>query len=66
MLTGRSCGGTPVISTSSIMIRPLLWRVKPASMRRRVVLPQPEEPTSANISPLKIFRLTLSTATQPS
>src|ERR1700733_9788080 len=62
MFTGRSCGGTPVISTSSMRIRPLVCSAKPASMRRSVVLPHPEAPTSANISPLKTLRLTLSTA----
>ena len=62
MLTGRSCGGTWVMSTSSIMMRPELGVSNPASIRSSVVLPQPDAPTSANISPLKICRLTLSTA----
>ena len=52
MLTGRSCGGTSLMSASSIRMRPLLGCAKPASMRSSVVLPQPEAPTSANISPL--------------
>ena len=52
ILTGRSCGGTLVMSTSSIMIRPALGEANPANMRSSVVLPQPEAPTSANISPL--------------
>ncbi len=52
MLTGRSCGGTLVMSTSSIMIRPVLGLANPANMRSSVVLPQPEAPTNANISPL--------------
>ena len=52
MLTGRSCGGTWVMSTPSIRMRPLLGSAKPASMRSNVVLPHPEAPTSANISPL--------------
>ena len=52
MLTGRSCGGTSVMSTSSIRMRPALGVANPASMRSSVVLPQPEAPTSANISPL--------------
>ena len=51
MLTGRSCGGTALISTPSIMMRPLDWRSNPASMRSSVVLPQPEAPTRAKISP---------------
>ena len=52
MLTGRSYGGTRVMSASSIRMRPALGSVKPASMRSSVVLPHPEPPTSANISPL--------------
>ena len=52
MLTGRSCGGTVLMSTPSMQMRPLLGWAKPASMRSSVVLPQPEAPTSANISPL--------------
>ena len=62
MLTGRSCGGTPLMSTPSMLMRPPLGSAKPASMRSSVVLPQPEAPTSANISPRKIFRSTSSTA----
>jgi hypothetical protein len=52
MLTGRSCGGTPLISTPSIEIAPLLWRAKPANILSNVVFPHPDAPTSANISPL--------------
>ncbi len=52
MFTGRSWGGTALISTPSIEIVPLLWRANPANIRNSVVLPQPEAPTSANISPL--------------
>jgi hypothetical protein len=44
------------------VICPLLGSVKPASMRNSVVLPHPDAPTRANISPLKIRRLTASTA----
>ena len=36
----------------SIEIRPPLGMANPASMRSSVVLPQPEAPTKANISPL--------------
>ena len=54
MLTGRWCGGTSFMTTPSIEIRPALGCAKPASIRSSVVLPQPEAPTSANISPLKI------------
>jgi len=52
MLTGRSWGGTPVMSVSSISSRPLVGCANPASIRSSVVFPQPEAPTSANISPL--------------
>ena len=62
MFTGRSCGGTAPISTPSMKMRPLVGWANPASMRSSVVLPQPEAPTRANISPLKMLRLTLSTA----
>jgi hypothetical protein len=41
-----------VMSASSITMRPALGSANPASMRSSVVLPHPEPPTSANISPL--------------
>ena len=62
MLTGRSCGGTPVMSWPSMKMRPASGVSKPASMRSSVVLPQPEPPSSANISPRAISRSTPSTA----
>jgi len=34
-----------------MLMRPLVGSVNPASMRSSVVLPHPEAPTSANISP---------------
>ena len=40
------------MSTSSIKIRPPVGVANPASIRSSVVLPQPEAPTRANISPL--------------
>src|SRR5437867_9882815 len=43
-------------------MRPALGVSKPASMRSSVVLPQPEPPSSANSSPLRISSETLSTA----
>ena len=52
MLTGRWWGGTAVISTSSIRMRPPLGLANPANMRSSVVLPHPDAPTRANISPL--------------
>ena len=51
MLTGRSYGGMPVMSTPSIEIRPAVGSSNPASMRSSVVLPQPEPPSRQNSSP---------------
>src|SRR5471032_3299665 len=62
MFTGRRCGGTPVMSWPSIRMRPASGASKPASRRSRVVLPQPELPSSANSSPRAISRSTPSTA----
>ena len=62
MLTGRRCGGTPVMSCPSIRMRPLSGLSKPASRRSRVVLPQPEPPSRANSSPRAISRSTPATA----
>src|SRR5579862_830226 len=63
MLTGRRCGGTPVMSSPSIRMRPASGVSSPASRRKSVVLPQPEPPSRANSSPRAISRSTLSTAT---
>ena len=52
MLTGRSYGGMPVMSTPSMKMRPVVGSSKPASMRSSVVLPQPEPPSRQNSSPL--------------
>jgi len=55
MLTGRwwaARRSSPPVDA----IRPLLGCAKPASIRSRVVLPQPEAPTSANISPCNVER----------
>src|SRR6185437_11582829 len=62
MLTGRLCGGTPVMSWPSMTTRPVSGVSKPAIMRSRVVLPQPEPPSSANSSPRAISRSTPATA----
>src|SRR5262245_32962496 len=43
-------------------MRPDEGTSKPASMRSRVVLPQPDEPSNAKISPRVTSRLTWSTA----
>ena len=47
-------------------IEPEVGVSKPASMRSSVVLPQPEEPSRANTSPLAMSIETLSTARWPS
>ena len=52
MFTGRSYGGTPVMSSPSMKIRPDVGVSKPPSMRNSVVLPQPEAPSKQKISPL--------------
>ncbi|MCY1449371.1 hypothetical protein D9M71_661040 [compost metagenome] len=62
MLIGRSYGGMSVMSTPSSRIRPSVGRSKPASMRSRVDLPEPEPPSRAKISPWWISRDTSSTA----
>src|SRR5918995_1723256 len=62
MLTGRRCGGTPVMSWPSIRMRPVSGVSKPAIIRSKVVLPQPEPPKRANSSPRRMSRSTPSTA----
>src|SRR6266550_5157518 len=62
MLTGRWCGGTPVMSWPSIRMRPASGVSRPASRRSKVVLPHPEPPSRANSSPRSMARSTLSTA----
>src|SRR5512147_3288133 len=62
MLTGRRLGLTPSIGWPSMMISPSVGISKPASMRSKVVLPQPDGPSSAKNSPSRISNETLSTA----
>ena len=50
MLAGRFQGGTAAMSWPSIRILPAVGVSKPASMRRSVVLPQPDGPSSAKNS----------------
>ena len=52
MFIGRSYGGSSARSRPSSMIVPEVGVSKPASMRSSVVLPQPDEPSRANTSPL--------------
>ena len=52
MLVGRAKGGNWVISTPSMNTWPAVGASKPASIRSKVDLPQPEPPRMANNSPL--------------
>ena len=65
MLIGRSGGGRPRDRLPSSTMRPEVGVSKPASMRSSVVLPQPEEPSRAKISPLAMSIETWLTATAP-
>src|SRR5882724_9165276 len=47
----RRCAGIRVIDRSSRIISPAVGSMSPAIMRRVVVLPQPEGPSSATILP---------------
>src|SRR5262245_60620855 len=62
MLTGRLSGSTPSMGWPSIMICPSVGSSNPASIRSRVVLPQPDGPSSAKNSPSSMSRWALSTA----
>ena len=44
MLTGRRLGGTPCMLRPPISMSPLSGPMKPAIIRNKVVLPQPEGP----------------------
>jgi hypothetical protein len=63
MFTGLRFGGTVEMSCPSIRMRPSVGVSKPASMRSRVVLPQPDGPSRQKNSPSSMVRETLSTAT---
>ena len=62
MFTGRLLGGTFEMSWPSIRMRPSVGVSKPASIRSRVVLPQPDGPSRAKNSPSVTVSETLSTA----
>src|SRR5450830_276691 len=66
MLMGRWCGGTSTMLLPASAILPEVGVSKPASMRSRVDLPQPELPSSAKISPWLIVTEIPSTARTPS
>ena len=51
MLTSRSVGGSSVTSSPPIRMRPAVGISRPAIMRRVVVLPQPDGPSSVTSVP---------------
>src|SRR6266571_5079418 len=65
MAMSRSRGSRCVISRSPREIEPPSTVSRPAIIRNKVVLPQPEGPTSTMNSPLSIVRLIPSTALTP-
>src|ERR1700730_4062836 len=58
----RRCTGTSVTSAPPTWMRPSSGVSKPAIMRKVVILPQPDGPSSAKNSPASIARSTPSTA----
>ena len=62
MLVGRWLAGTPAIGCPAIAIVPSVGWSKPASMRRSVVLPQPDGPRSEKNSPAAMVSETSSRA----
>ena len=56
--------GDALAAVAFLKTRPEVGASQPASMRRSVVLPQPDPPSRQKISPLKMDRETLSTATK--
>src|SRR3712207_675760 len=62
MLTGRLLAGTPSIDFPRMRMSPEVGCSKPAIMRIRVVLPQPEGPRIEKNSPGATLKLTSSTA----
>jgi len=63
MFTGRWCGGVAARSSPSSSTRPDVAVSNPASSLSRVVLPQPDGPSSAKNSPAWMSRSTPSSAT---
>ena len=62
MFTGRWFGGTIVTSLPSMWMFPRVGTSKPASIRSRVVFPQPEGPSSEKNSPCSISKFASLTA----
>src|SRR5262245_49393849 len=59
----RRCGGSVSMRLAPKLIRPASSSAKPAMSRNKVVLPQPEGPSSVKNSPSSILRLISRTAT---
>ncbi len=64
MLTGRSYGAISLMSWPSMKILPEVGVSKPANMRSKVVLPEPEPPSRQKISPRCTCSETSFTATK--
>jgi hypothetical protein len=62
MLVGRRFGGTPATGWPAMAMAPSVGSSKPASMRRSVVLPQPEGPSREKNSPARTVTETWSKA----
>ena len=62
VLTGRLLGGRRPISSPLMRIEPAVGSSSPATIRRVVVLPQPDGPSREKNSPSPMVRLTSSTA----
>src|SRR3546814_10827281 len=65
VFTGRRYGFSCVISVSPMLMVPFVASSRPATMRRVVVLPQPEGPSKAKNDPLGTTRSRFFTATKP-
>ena len=65
MAMSRSLGFSSVTTRSPMVISPLVTSSRPAIMRRIVVLPQPDGPTSTMNSPFSISSDTSRTACTP-
>jgi hypothetical protein len=63
MPSPRSRGSRSLTTRPSMRISPALGSMKPAIMRKVVVLPQPDGPTSTTNSPSSMVRPRLRTAT---
>ena len=64
MLTGRLYGLAQVMSSAPMLIRPDVGSSSPATIRRVVVLPQPDGPSRAKKDPRGIVNVRSSTATK--